>query len=164
MVCPKCYANCKKEQVRCYHCGFDLTLLDGATNKGAKEARKSIYKDDIMKFKGIPPDVKKKKLVLLSIFLGIFGAHNFYVGKLWQGLFMCISTTVTLVLSTLVSMFGIVDMYNTLYIAFQFWLIFQGATVLMWVFDIILIFLERWKIPVYRKEFSINATSQSKKK
>ena len=161
MLCPKCYGKCKKEQKRCYNCGFDLTLLEGATNKEAKRARKTIYKDDIMMIKGIPPDVSKKKLSLFAIFLGLFGVHNFYVGRLWRGLFMCISTSVTILLSTLVSTLGIIDAANVYYIAFQFWLIFQGITVLLWVYDIIMIFLERWKIPVYKQSFS--ETKQNEK-
>ena len=103
---------------------------------------------------GIPEDVSKKKLILLSIFLGLFGAHDFYVGKLWQGLYKCITMCLTIVLSTIVLTFGIVYQTNFFYLAYQFILVFQGLNILFWILDIVKIFLERYKIPVYNDKFS----------
>lgn len=154
MLCPKCYGKVNKNQNRCEYCGFDLSQMQGATNKQAKIAKHTIYKDDILYTTNIPPDVSKKKLLLLAIFLGLFGAHNFYVGKFWQGLFMCLSTAITAVLGTIVSALGIIASNNAVYIAFQFILVFQGLTVIFWVADCFKIFLERFKIPVYKDSFS----------
>ena len=154
MQCPKCYNKIKKEQTRCQHCGFDISIMDGASNKAAKKAKKTIYKDDILYTTEIPYDVSKKKLFLFSIFLGLFGVHHFYVGKFWLGLYMCVSTSVTLILSILITSFNIIDAKDILYSAFQFSLVFQGVNVIMWVVDMIRIFFERYKIPVYKKSFS----------
>ena len=152
MLCPKCYGRLKNGQTRCGYCGFDTKIMEGASNKEAKRIKHTIYKDDILYTTNIPADVSKKKLLLFSIFLGLLGIHNFYVGKFWQGLYMCLTTSITLVLSFIVS--GIITANNVFYVTFQFTLIFQGITVIMWVIQIIKIFLERFKIPIYKDEFS----------
>ena len=55
MQCPKCYGKIDKNTGRCKSCGFNLNMLDGATNKAAKQAKKTIYKDDILYTTKIPP-------------------------------------------------------------------------------------------------------------
>jgi len=69
MLCPKCYARIKKEQVRCQHCGFNLNVMQGATNKEAKIAKKTIYKDDILYTTNVPQDVSKKSYCCFQYFL-----------------------------------------------------------------------------------------------
>ena len=152
MLCPKCYGKINKGQTRCQYCGFDTKIINGASNKQAKKIKHTIYKDDILYTTQIPADVSKKKLMMFSIFLGLLGVHNFYVGKFWQGLYMCLTTSITFVLSMIVS--TIINSNNIFYIAFQFVLGFQGVTVIMWVVQMIKIFLERFKIPVYKDDFS----------
>ena len=154
MLCPKCYGKVGKDQKRCTTCGFEISKLESASNKQAKKALKSIYKDNVLYLKGIPGDVSKKKLLLLSIFLGLFGAHDFYVGKFWNGLFKLIAASLTSILGMLVLSLGIVVQNNAIYIAFQFSLVFQGFNAVFWIADIIKIFLERYKIPVYDDSFS----------
>ena len=154
MICPKCYAKIKPEQIKCHNCGFDLRLMQDATNKAAKKAKRSVYKDDVLYTTQTPPDVKRKKLILLSIFLGLFGAHHFYVGKIWQGLYMLFSTVIGLSLSSVILAYGIIDANNVIYQIYQFALVFQGLAVIFWVVDMVKIFLRRYKIPVYRDEFS----------
>lgn len=155
MLCPKCYARIKKEQVRCQHCGFNLNVMQGATNKEAKIAKKTIYKDDILYTTNVPQDVSKKKLLLFSIFFGLFGVHHFYVGKFWQGLYMCLCTSITTILTIVITALGIIDQQNIFYITFQFLLIFQGINIIFWVSNILNIIFERYKIPVYKDEFSL---------
>ena len=153
MLCPKCYGKVDKKQQRCQYCGFYMNELNDASNKQAKKAMKSIYKDDVLYSTKIPYDVSKKKLLLFAIFLGLFGVHQFYVGKLWYGLFMCISMSVTLILAiTLMIMNTIFD--NVVQRIFEFWLIFQGLNIIFWIWDILRITFERFKIPVYKDSFS----------
>ena len=153
MLCPKCYGKMKKDQVRCQSCGFNINTMQGASNKEAKKALKSIYRDDVLYTTEIPEDVSKKKLLLLTIFLGLFGANHFYVGKLWQGLYMCISSSVVLIFAIILTIFepgsaSVLDMI------FQFLLVFQGVNLVIWIFSIANVALERYKIPVYKDEFS----------
>lgn len=153
MLCPKCYGKVDSKQQRCQYCGFFMKELDNASNKQAKKAMKSIYKDDVLYSTKIPYDVSKKKLLLFAIFLGLFGVHHFYVGKLWHGLFMCITMSVTLILAIiLIAINTIFD--NVVQRIFEFWLIFQGLNIIFWVWDIFKIMFERFKIPVYKDSFS----------
>ena len=153
MLCPKCYGKVDSKQQRWQYCGFFMKELDNASNKQAKKAMKSIYKDDVLYSTKIPYDVSKKKLLLFAIFLGLFGVHHFYVGKLWHGLFMSITMSVTLILAiTLMIMNTIFD--NVVQRIFEFWLIFQGLNIIFWVWDIFKIMFERFKIPVYKDSFS----------
>lgn len=154
MLCPKCYGKVDKKQKTCTYCGFNLSALEGASNRQAKKALKTEYRDNVLYIGGIPEDVSKKKLILLSIFFGLFGVHDFYVGNFWRGLYKAITMSLTIILSTIVLSFGIVQVNNAFYIAYQFILVFQGLNILIWIFDIIRIFLERYKIPIYKDEFS----------
>lgn len=153
MLCPKCYGKINTKEQRCRYCGFYLNELDDASNKEAKKIKKTIYRDDILYTTKIPYDVSKKKLLLLAIFLGLFGAHDFYVGKIWQGIYQCISCTVAIILTTiLIIMNTIFD--NIVQSIFECWLYLQGIAVIIWVWDIFKISFERFKIPVYKESFS----------
>ena len=153
MLCPKCYGKVDKKEQRCKYCGFYMNELDGASNKQAKKAKKTIYKDDILYTTKVPYDVSKKKLLLFAIFLGLFGVHDFYVGKFWQGLYQCISVTIAIILTTtLMIMNTIFD--NVVQRIFELWLYFQGLAVIFWIWDIFKITFERFKIPVYKESFS----------
>ncbi|HAJ77903.1 MAG TPA: hypothetical protein DCO89_02405 [Clostridiales bacterium] len=153
MLCPKCYGRIKKDQNRCYHCGFNINQMQGASNKQAKKALKGIYKDDVLYTTEIPEDVSKKKLLLLTIFLGLFGANHFYVGKFWQGLYMCISSSLALVLAVVITALNL-SSQTVIDKIFQFILIFQGVNLVLWLMSIVNVAFGRYKIPVYKDEFS----------
>lgn len=151
MLCPKCYGKIDKTN-RCTYCGFHINEMQGATNKEAKKALKGIYKDDVLYSHQLPADVSKKNLLLFAIFLGLFGAHQFYVGKLWQGLYMCITNSVLIVLFLIISILHIVS--GTVLNIYQFALFFQGVNIILWLSNIISISVNRFKVPVYKESFS----------
>ena len=151
MNCPKCYSNIKKDKNRCDYCGFNLNELDNTSNKLAKKALKSPFKDDVLYTSKLPSDVSKKKLLLFAIFLGFFGVHNFYVGKIWQGIYNVIVTSLTAILGAILIIFPT----NTpVFYAFDFMLVFQGINVIWIVFDIFYISFNKFKVPVYKESFS----------
>ena len=154
MLCPKCYAKIKKDKKRCDNCGFNLNELNGASNKQAKKAMKSIYRDDVLFTSQLPEDVSKKKLLLFSIFLGLFGAHHFYVGRIWRGMVNVLCVAITFVLGFLLLEFNIIVNSHPIYIAFQCFLFLQGLNVVFWVKDIVDIICGRYKVPVYKENFS----------
>ena len=154
MNCPRCYTKLKNGQFKCHMCGFNTKLMDGATNRAAKKARHSVYKDDIMYTTQTPPDVKRKKMILLTILLGLLGAHHLYVGRICLGLYMMFTTLINILLSSLIVGFAIIDSNNTLYIVYQFALVFQGVVAIMWVVDMIKVIAKKYKFPVYCDEFS----------
>ena len=153
MLCPKCYTKINKDKNRCDYCGFNINDLKDASNKKAKKALHSPFKDDVLFTSQLPNDVSKKKLMLFSIFLGLFGVHNFYVGKIWQGLYNVVVTSLVAVLGAIIIALKIIT--NTpLYIAFQFLLVFQGINVIWVIVDIFNIIFNRYKVPVYKESLS----------
>ena len=150
MFCPKCYGRVNKNIQRCESCGMKMSEMDGATNTDAKLALKGIYKDDVLMTKKLPNDVSKKTILLLSIFLGIFGVHNFYVGRKAKGFYQIVSL-VLMGLGYLMEfvIFGAIN--GKFSWAFQ---ILEGVAIIIWLGDIITIAFNRYKVPVYKTEFS----------
>ena len=97
----------------------------------------------------LPTDVSKKKLILLSIFLGLFGAHYFYIGKMFRGLIYLVFTIFMLVFSTLkfLNIRGGVLEYVEFFVAFGFVVI-----LICTILDIINIIRNKFKVPVYVEE------------
>lgn len=153
MMCPKCYSKVNKYSKRCDQCGFKMIELKEATNTEAKKALKTIYKDDVLYTTETPLDVSRKKLILFAIFLGLFGVHDFYVGKFWQGLYLCLSTSITLILTTILFVMNTV-FSNIVQDIFAFSTVFQGIALVIWVADLIKIITKKYKIPVYKESFS----------
>ena len=155
MLCPKCYGKLTKDKSRCMYCGFDMSLLDGASNYEAKKIKHTVYKDDILYTTKVPFDVSKKKLLLFAIFLGLFGVHDYYVGKFWQGLYQSVVVGLAMILLTIQMVMGTVTQ-NWVQTALDVLAVFAGFATLIWFVDIVKIALERFKIPVYKKDFSKN--------
>ena len=152
MWCPKCYGGMKKKEGFCPHCGFKLKDFEGATNGKIRIARANGVKDDILYTTDIPIDVSKKKLLLLCIFLGFMGAHNYYVGKFGRAIY----STVTFVVWTTIVILMISGVTSWVLKNFTslFALLF-GVSMVIWIFDLINIITKKFKIPVYKEEFSI---------
>ena len=87
MRCPNCYGKVDKNTNICTKCGFQIKSLENASNKKAKELMRSGDGDLVIESKILPSDVSKKNLLLYCGFLGLFGAHYFYVGKMYRGMF-----------------------------------------------------------------------------
>ena len=151
MWCPKCYGGMNRKSGMCLHCGFRFSDLEGATNEKARIAKKEGKKEDVVYTDRLPEDVKKKTLLLYSIFLGLFGAHNYYVGKFKKAIFM---TTIFVIHSLFATLYSyklggsfISYFYTTV-------AVIQGVSIIMWVLDVIYIIINRFKVPVYKEEFS----------
>ncbi len=153
MLCPKCYGKLSKDKSQCLYCGFEMKELEDASNKQAKQAKKTIYRDDVLYTAKLPYDVSKKRLLLFSIFLGLFGVHDFYVGKFWQGLYKAVTISITLILATILIIMNTIT-NNIVKTIFDFVSVFQGLAIIFWIWDIFSIAFERYKVPVYKDEFS----------
>jgi len=150
MLCPKCYGRVNKNTQRCEYCGMRMSEMEGATNTDAKLALKGIYKDDVLMTRNLPKDVSKKKLLLLSILLGLFGVHNFYVGRKARGAYQLVSL-VLIALSYLMEFLVFGAVTSRWAWPFQ---ILEGVAIIIWLGDILTIALNRYKVPVYKIEFS----------
>lgn len=153
MICPRCYSKIEKNKNRCDYCGFNLNELKDASNKKAKLALKSPYKDDVIYSKQLPKDVDKKRLLIYTILLGLLGVHYFYVGRLWKGIYYAVINSVSVIIASLVIGLNIIT--NTpLYIASQFAAVFFALNIILWIIDIFDVTLNRFKVPVYKESFS----------
>lgn len=98
--CPRCGCKTFLEGEICPGCGLKYKLLQNLSNVRAKEEIKAKHKQNVLYVTSMPSDVNKKKFWLLFAFLGIFGAHNIYVGKYGRGYY----TLVTAILAFLAFM------------------------------------------------------------
>ena len=151
MWCPKCYGGMSKKTGMCMHCGFRLQDFDGATNEKARIARKEGKKEDILYTSTLPIDVSKKALLLYAIFLGLFGAHNYYVGKFGKAIYMTV-TCVFYILFQILKACNVGTSFVNYF--FTFVAVLQGVTIVLWILDLIYIIINKFKVPVYKEEFS----------
>ncbi len=140
--CPRCGEECFKTQKKCLECGLIFERLNHVTNRAGKIAVVRREKENILKVTKWPQDVKKSKALLLCGFLGMVGAHNFYLGRYLKGFF---SLIVTLVACVCIMLENVID-YSAFYSNFFF--LPTGIMFFMWWIDFILIGINKYKIPV----------------
>ena len=84
MRCPKCDKKIKAGKAFCEGCGTKVADIENASYEDAVEILKSgnLYeKEKVFYSHKMPEKLERKKLLLLTIFGGFIGAHDFYVGK-----------------------------------------------------------------------------------
>ena len=128
----------------CSDCGLIFSRLEIATNKEAKAKKLRNDREFIINTKTLPSDVSFIKLLLLSIFLGPFGAHCFYVGRYLRG---------SILLTDMIAIIMFVVFNSQLVPIWDGNLInalatISGAIMLIWFLDIFLIMTKRFKVPV----------------
>lgn len=141
--CPRCGEKHMEQATKCEYCGLIFSRLDKATNGAAKRAMKNGKADKVVYVKKTPKDVSKVKLWLLTIFLGLFGAEFFYVGRKIRGIVMFCCGLISMIFFGLSSNGIIVEQIESLYIGIT------GIIALMWVYDIFSLLIGTFKIPVY---------------
>jgi len=101
--CPYCRAVIPKFTSTCVQCGITKEQIANGSNKEAKRLMwgKDKGKGKVLRIKRRPDDVPVVKFLLLLVFFGMFGAHNFVVGRRVRGWIMLISTTL-LIASTFI--------------------------------------------------------------
>ena len=143
--CPRCGNECLLSQVQCDECGLYFAKVEMATNKEAKKRLMRGQKEQVLYIKKYPNDVKKWKMILLTVFLGLFGAHYFYVGKWKKGLVMLVYFFAVLLLGV------VFNAYMLDALGGNFFTIFgplTGVYTLVWLYDIYRVSFSRFKIPV----------------
>lgn len=144
--CPRCKEKCFVHEKSCHECGLIFERLNYVSNKSAKKNLLRFNKKDVIMTADWPYDAKKLTALLLSGFLGFSGAHNFYLGRFFKGLFVLVGLLLSLT-GVLLTEFGYFD--TTVFNVIRYLAIIPGSSVLIfWVSDFFSIFLERYKIPV----------------
>ncbi len=94
--CPECVASVSDQAANCPQCGYPIKAASSTANERPPPARK-IHPDFVSPYKekspqtSLPSHVVKSArsrgvYIILGLFLGFFGIHNFYAGYLGRGL------------------------------------------------------------------------------
>lgn len=140
--CPRCDTRNNYHENRCSCCGLIFSRVENGSNLIAKGLILAGKKDETVKARMFPKDVSKKKFLLLCGFLGIFGAHNFYVGRYKKAIFGLICGILSVLCATIG---GLLPFYDTL---MSFISVPIGFDVIFWAWDFIDGCFNRYKIPV----------------
>lgn len=140
--CPRCDAKNPINAYKCPSCGLIFDRLNIATNEAGKKMLREGKKDKVVWTKDFPSDLKRYKAILLCIFLGLFGAHCYYVGKFTKAIFMSIFGTLTMVIAVLIVQ-GLIP--EQIFMTSQ---VIGGIPIFVWLFDISAICFKRFKVPV----------------
>ena len=143
-TCPRCGLRCYEGIETCPDCGLVFSRLEIATNKDAKQKMRRHDHDFIIMTSKLPSDVSRTKLILYTIFFGVFGGHCFYVGRYWRG---------ATFLTTFIAMFLMVVFNSSLAAIGNGALLgvlstILGFIMLMWPWDIFMVVLKKFKVPI----------------
>lgn len=145
MKCPIC--GCKmKEEFMCPYCKVTGQQVKDASNKEAKERIRKKDTKEVYNSTYLPKDVNNTRLMLISLFGGMFGAHQFYVGKYKMGFFYLFSTFLGLIFYVLSSM---IFKENLVLKYFRSFGVLLCAIILfMWISDFFKVCFRSFSIPV----------------
>lgn len=153
MRCPNCGAKFPKNANVCLHCGTEMNQLVTASNKAVSKAKKE-YQPELIVYSSIfPSDLSYKNTLLLCIFLGLFGAHRYYTKQYISAILMTVFWSITLIFSAILGLFwgGYLTLNMDLYLfeSITSFVSIGGVVVLIrWIYDIVLLALKKYKVPV----------------
>lgn len=145
MRCPICGAKMVNKQL-CPYCKVTDEQVLNSSNKMVKKVRKEGNSDLIHFTNQIPKDVSRLKLILYTIFLGVFGVNHLYINRHKRGLFSII--TDVLFITFLILYMCLLSRGVFFNIAYQIIGYSMAINVVLWIFDIFNVFVKAFKIPV----------------
>lgn len=141
--CPRCGAKVISPKF-CVNCELVFDRLKYASNKEAKKNLKLHNKDYVIYTNIFPSDLSRKKTMLYCIFLGFFGAHNFYVGKIFRGIYNLIAMIIAIIAVVIpTSAFNAV--YDT---ALSICTPFISISLLLWLIDLMALISNKFRVPI----------------
>ncbi len=143
--CPRCNNICLISQVKCDECDLLFARIDKATNAAGKHRLKCKEKDQVVYVKKCPQDVKKWKLITITVCTGLFGGHYFYVGKWIKGLLMLVCFLAALLIGVVFNPYFLSIWGGNFYAFFGSVI---GFYTLVWLNDIRRVCFNSFKIPV----------------
>lgn len=147
MRCPICGSKMVQGEL-CKYCNITSGQVNNASNKKVSEYRRNDMSDLIYFTTEIPNDVSRIKLLLFTIFLGLFGVNHYYVKRNIRGLYSTLSTALCIIF--LVLNLAVTTLSSVLVFRLMYEIIFfaMAINVLLWVCDIINLIFKHFKIPV----------------
>ncbi|MCL2570317.1 MAG: TM2 domain-containing protein [Firmicutes bacterium] len=156
--CPYCRAYIRKYTKKCLQCGITKEQIRHASNKEAKKIIKGQAEGRVLKTRVRPDDVNFTRMIMFVVFLGLFGAHCFYVGRRIRG-WIVLGGFIIFMLSAIIFPFGTPDagfsdmhplrqQFDNMRIWFP--LDIPGLlAVFIWVYDwVAVVITQRFKYPV----------------
>ena len=140
--CPYCKHKIQKLQTICSQCGLNKIQIAYASNKRAKEMMKAGEGGKIVKMRRRPADVSMLSMAWRLIF-GIFGWHNFYVGRKVRGWIMLGFMIVFIIAGTVIIQLDAVDELWAQPVA-----LISTVPLVMWIADAFAIVFGWYKYPV----------------
>ena len=150
--CPYCKSIIPKYDVKCANCGITKKQIADASNVKAKEVKQKKTGEKVLMTRNKPDDVSFTKM-MLWLCLGMFGAHNFYVGRKIRGFIVLSLMVVGMAFWIILPGDGLIPGYV------HPWRIpFSGAifptdalcvvAVFIWIFDLFAVVFGFYKYPV----------------
>ena len=156
--CPYCKALIPKYTVKCSQCGIKKDQIARASNKEAKEIISGRAHGKVIFSKRRPEDLNYSRFLLLMIFFGMFGAHNFYCGRKRRGWvmlsFMLITIFGMIIFPVGTQVEGFMDMssFRNIFVESGWWFPLDTPgfiAVFMWIIDWFnIVLFQRYKYPV----------------
>lgn len=148
--CPRCGEKSLIIQKKCENCGLIFDRLKYASNKEAIKCMLRGEREKIIKTTSLPQDRNKWVAGALCAFLGFAGAHNFYLGRYAKAFFSFGVILLTAIFILLLEPDVQAWLYST-------WMVVPCALVFFfWFYDLILILINKYKIPIALKMPSNN--------
>ena len=160
--CPYCKTKNRLSSRYCEACHLDFYQLDRCTNTEAKKMLKhrrfgETFEGEIVSTSNLPSDVSYPKLLMYTIFLGLFGGHNFYVGRYFKAIMQCILGVIFIGLGIAVSVlldsaaiwvnfFG--GVYSLTNVLFFFALVVGIYPAVSWLFDLVAVIFKKYEVPI----------------
>lgn len=149
MRCPICGAKMVNKQL-CKYCNITDEQVLNASNKKVSKYRKDGNKDLIHFTTIVPKDVSKLKLILFTIFLGVFGVNHLYVKRIYRGFFSIITDVLFILILTL--NFALAPSGWFFYILYEIIGYSMAINVILWICDILNVFVRAFRIPIILAE------------
>lgn len=139
--CPRCDNKCLITQTKCEECGLIFARMDMATNRAAKNMIKRGDRQYLLYTNKLPKDLSYTKLLLYTIFLGLFGAQYYYTGKYIKGFLMSAGFVYTLVCVIFNAALQPIFESYFLYVP-------VGIYAFAWVISMCYVIIKKFKVPV----------------
>ena len=154
MRCPNCGARINRGANVCFKCGTKLTQIQHASHQAVKQARAEYDIDKIVYTTVWPSDLNYTKTLLYCIFLGLFGAHYFYVKRPIPGTIFAVCWSLFILFYVIsYAVLGPQNGYPSfesdgMQVLSVFVAMMGALVVIFWLTDIFRISFKRFKVPV----------------